>query len=315
MKKGTFLIALLAAALGAAVWYFEFKREKPKEEPADAPKKAFAFQDADVTALRITRPSPAGGAAAIVFERQKDGWRITEPRSAAPDAGAIDNILLQLDGARITKRFAPAPDKLTAFGFDKPGVELEVKLKSGVAHRVRFADRDFTGGSVYSRLDGAGDVLVLPSEFLEAVNKPLLEFRDRRIATFREDEVTRMRVRNERVTLVAERNDKGAWILAEPAGKKGTEIFSSRILLPLENVRATEILDEPSPAIRGKLARPRMEIELSGKDAVLARFFLAPEGKDAALVASSASNACWKVPRSTYDSLNFKLDDIVKKPE
>jgi hypothetical protein len=313
MKKTTWIFLLLAAAAGTAVWYFEFKRPKPSELES-ASKKAFVFKEEDVASLAIARPVDLARGP-IVLEKRGTAWRMTRPLDAAPDTSRVDSILYQLASARYTRSFPASPDKLKSFGFENPGVELEVKLASGQAHRVRFADKDFTGGSVYARVNGSGEVLLLPNELLTAVDMPLIEFRDRRIATLREGDAVRVRVRNERLKLLMEKTKDGNWVVLEPKDKKDKEIVETRIFLTLENARASEIFDAPSCGLEARLRRPAVEIEVSMKDGTAASFRFAPLDKEAAVAASSVSPLMFKIPLSNLETLNFKWDEILRTKE
>lgn len=80
MRKSTLLVVLLAAALGGAVWYFEFKRTKPAEDGATASKPLFSFKQEDVSALTLTR-----GGETLTLEKRGEAWRLTQPVDASAD--------------------------------------------------------------------------------------------------------------------------------------------------------------------------------------------------------------------------------------
>jgi hypothetical protein len=313
MKKSTLVWLLIAAAAVAAVWYFEFKREKPPEPSSSQP--AFAFKEEDVTALRIERRATAGQTELITLERKAKDWRISQPLDAAPDPDAVSTLLFQLTSARFTRSFPASQENLNKFGFPKSALTLHVQLKSGATHRLEFAEKDFSGTSVYARRDSAGEIILLPAELLRAVDKPLLEFRDRRIAVFNEDEIARLRVKNQHVTLAAERNAEGKWLITEPATHKGKELLSTRVFLTLENARAEEILDALDAATRRRLAAPQVTVELFRKDGASLRYAVAPAGKDFALFSSSATPLVFKIRSSQLDTLNFKPADVLREPE
>jgi len=313
VKKSTLLLVLLAAALGGAVWYFEFKREKPAEDAAAASKPLFSFKQEEVTALTLTR-----GSETLRVEKRGAAWRITQPVDALADEGAVDGLLGSVSFARISKTIAVMPpgsaDALKAFGLDAPAVALELKLKSGAAHRLRLGAKDFTGSNVYALVDSASDVALLPADVLSSSDKPVLEFRDRRIAVFDEENLVRMRVKNEHGTLVAAKNAEGKWIVSDPAAMKGREVETERMFNALREARAEAILDSPTPAERARLARPSVEIELTAKDGSATKVEFSA-GKGDVFARSSIGPMVFKVARTTLDMLNFKPADVVKKAE
>jgi hypothetical protein len=307
MKKSTLILFLLAVTAGAAVWYFEFYRQ-PEEKPPSAGL-AFAFTRDDVMTILIHR-----GDDALTLERRGDAWRMTSPLDSATDASAVDAVLSSLTSARVERRFPATPEKLKEFELNAPRVSLEVKLKSGASHRVAFGANDFSNSNTYVLLDDAKEVSFIARDLLAAVDKPVLEFRDRRIAVFSEANLVRLRVRNKNTTLVAEKKDD-KWLVHEPAAKKDWELMTWRIFNTLESAKATEILDAPKPAIRARLAKPEVEAELTDKDGQTLRVSVATAGKDEIYSLSSASPSIYKVESSTLESLNFKLDDVLREPE
>jgi hypothetical protein len=328
MKKSTLIFLLIAVAAGAAVWYFEFKREKPAETDTKT-KPAFTFKEEDIAGAVITR-SGEKGAETIALEKRGASWWMTKPVDSAVDSSAMDSLVYRLTSARISKTLTVEAAKLGEFGLASPKTALDVKLKSGAAHRVRFGDKDFTGSDVYAFLDDAREASVLNAELLAAVDKPLLEFRDRRVTTVKEDEIVRVRMKNKEQSLLAEKNEAGKWIVRQPAAHAGKELTATRILLTLENARADEIVDQPTSAQRSRLARPEVEIEVTAKDGKTTRYVAALEspakpapkgqagetGEDSgkALFGSSATPLLFKLPKSNLDTLNFKIADVVQEP-
>jgi hypothetical protein len=313
VRKSTLLVVLLAAALGGGVWYFEFKREKPAEDAASTSKPIFTFKQEEVSALTLTR-----GGETLTLEKRGTAWRLTRPLDSTADERAVEALLGSLSFGRISKIIPvtppESPEKLKAYGLDAPVVMLEIKLKSGVAHRLRLGAKDFMGSDVYAVVDSTHNVALLPGDVLTSADKPLLEFRDRRIILLDEEDLVRIRVKNEHGTLVAAKNAEGKWLVAEPGELKGKEVETDRVLNGLRQARAEAILDSPVPAERARLARPAIEVELSAKDGTAAKVDFSG-GKGDVLVRSSIGPALFKVARTVLDGLNFKPADVVKKEE
>jgi hypothetical protein len=313
VKKGTLLMVLLAAALGGAVWYFEFKRAKPPEESTTTSKPLFNFKQEEIFALTIMR-----GSETLALEKRGETWRLTQPLDSATDSSNVEALLGSLTYGRISRSLPVQPrgsaDALKNYGLDVPGVTLEIWLKSGASHRLRLGAKDFTGSNVYALVDDAKDVALLPEDVLSNASRPVLEFRDRRVAVFEEENLTRLRVKNEHGTLVAAKTAEEKWTISEPASLKGKEADADRILSALRLLRADEILDSPKPADRARLAHPTIEVELTSKDGSTAKAEFSG-GKGDAYARSSAGPMLFRVPRSSVDSLNFKPADLAKKEE
>jgi hypothetical protein len=103
MKKTTLAVVVLALALGAWVYYSEFKHPAP-EKSSDESKLAFSFTAPDVTAIEIDRQGQA-----MNFEKRDGNWVVTRPVQTNADQSTLEGIASSLAAARISRTFsAPA---------------------------------------------------------------------------------------------------------------------------------------------------------------------------------------------------------------
>jgi hypothetical protein len=313
VKKSTLFMLLLAVLLGGAVWYFEFKREKPADDAAAESKPIFTYKQAEVSALTITR-----GEETIALEKRGAVWHMTQPADSATDEGAVEELLSSIGFGRVSKTIAVTPpgsaEALKTYGLDAPGVTLEIKLKAGAAHKLRLGVKDFTGSNVYAQVDAAKDVALIPGDILGGADKPALEFRDRRIAIVDEENLVRVHLKNEHGDIAAEKNKEGKWIVSEPAKWKGKELETERILSALRGAMAETILDSPMPAERAKLNRAAVVVELGTKDGATSKVEFSG-GKGDLYARSSMGPMLFKVGRAVVDGLNIKPEEILKMEE
>ena len=87
IKKTTLLVLLCAAALGAAVYYFDWKKGNEPKPAADASKPAFSFQASDIVAFMLAHPAQPGDSP-VRFEKRDGAWRIVPP-TWSPDGKTI----------------------------------------------------------------------------------------------------------------------------------------------------------------------------------------------------------------------------------
>jgi hypothetical protein len=149
------------------------------------------------------------------------------------------------------------------------------------------------------------------------VNESLVKkFAGATFATLRSKKV--LRAKTEDFTRVSIHNEKGAitaalsggkWLVEEPATRKGKELNVGRIVDPLTNVRAKEVLDPPTPAIAAKLAKPAVEIKLTGKDGAVITITVVQDGSDV-YARSSQSPAILKFDAYFLSQLNFTAEEI-----
>lgn len=112
MKRRTVvLLALVVAALGAFVWFYE-RRQPTMEERAAARRKLVGLDPAAVSSLALE----ASGQATVRLEREARStgaqrWRMTAPESRRADAFAVDALLrslVDLERKRTLEGAAPA---------------------------------------------------------------------------------------------------------------------------------------------------------------------------------------------------------------
>jgi hypothetical protein len=273
IKKTTLFLLLGAVILGAAVYYFDWRRSQKESEkpPADATKLAFSIQPQDITSLAIKHPAnPAEPT--LQFEKRDELWRITQPLEARADQASLDGIIDGLASARIAQTEPGAPDRLKIYGLDPPAVSLEFQLRSGAKHTVALGKKDFSGISVYSIVDGGKDVALLPESLLISSGKSLQDLRDRGVLHIAGDKVVSFDLRNSSGQLSAKK-EKDQWEFTKPAGSRGDAGNIGALLTSLGAAKWTSVTSEsPDNLAKYGLANPVLAftaVDDKGKSATL----------------------------------------------
>jgi Domain of unknown function (DUF4340) len=273
IKKTTLFLLLGAVILGAAVYYFDWRRSQKESEkpPADATKLAFSIQPQDITSLAIKHPAnPAE--LTLQFEKRDEVWRITQPLEARADQASLDGIIDGLSSARIAQTEPGAPDRLKVYGLDPPAVSLEFQLRSGAKHTVGLGKKDFSGISVYAIVDGAKDVALLPESLLISSAKSLQDLRDRGVLHIAGDKVVAFDLKNSSRQLSAKK-EKDQWEFTKPAGSRGDAGNISTLLTSLGSAKWTKVASEsPDNPAKYGLANPALTftaVDDKGKSATL----------------------------------------------
>ena len=161
IKKTTLLVLLCAVALGAAVYYFDWKKGSEPKPAADTSKPAFTIQASDIVSFTLAHPAQPGDSP-IRFEKRDGAWRIVQPIETDADQPTADGIVDQLAAARIAQTESGSADRRKAFGLDPPKVSVEFQLANGSKHTILIGDNDFAGESAYTIIDGGQNVSLLP---------------------------------------------------------------------------------------------------------------------------------------------------------
>jgi hypothetical protein len=275
IKKSTLVILLAAVILGAAAYYFDWKRGQKDAQngAADTTKPAFTLRTEadDFSWLAISYPADPKSQP-IRFEKQNGAWQITQPLQTGADDPSLQGILQQLASARVAQTEPGTPDRLKVFGLDPPDVVLDFQMKSGAKHSLRLGKKDFTGVSVYAIVDNAKDVVLLPESLLVGADKPLQDLRDHSVLHLTANDANSFDLKNASGELAAAK-DRDAWKFTKPASAPGDADAINSLLSAVANARMTTVASEtPDHLADYGLANPTISFTVSdskGKTATL----------------------------------------------
>ena len=275
IKKSTLIILLAAVILGAAAYFFDWKRGQKDAEngPSDTTKPAFTLrtESDDFSSLTISYPADPKSQP-IHFEKQDGAWQITQPLQTSADDASLQGIVQQLASARVAQTEPGTPDRLKVFGLDPADVVLDFQMKSGAKHSLRLGKKDFTGVSVYAIVDNAKAVVLLPESLLASADKPLQNLRDHSVLHFSAGEAKSFDLKNASGELAAAR-DHDAWTFTKPSSASGDADAINSLLSAVANARTTTIASEtPDNLAKYGLASPPISFAVSdakGKTATL----------------------------------------------
>ena len=271
IKKNTLFVLLCAVVLGGAVYYFDWKRNAAEKSPADKAKTAFSIQAPDIASLTLARPAQKDEPA-IHLEKRGDTWQIVQPIATGADQPSVEGIVDGLASARVNESEPSTPDRLKAYGLDLPALSLEFQLKNGQKHTLLMGDKDFTGIYVYSIVDGAKNVSLLPESLLTSSDKPLDKLRDHTVLHLSSTHVVSFDLKNRSGELAAAKQ-KAEWKFTKPIATLADEANVNSLLGAVDSGRMVSIAsDKPDNLDKYGLAPPAIAfsaVDDAGKTATL----------------------------------------------
>ena len=124
IKKTTLFVLLCAVALGAGVYYFDWKKGGEKKPDADASKPAFSLQASDIVSFTVSHPAQSADVP-LRFEKHDGDWRIVQPVSTEADQPTVAGIVDQLADDRVAQTEPGSADRRKAFGLDPPRISID----------------------------------------------------------------------------------------------------------------------------------------------------------------------------------------------
>ena len=264
IKKTTLLVLLCAVVLGGAVYYFDWKHGSAGK-PEDKSKPAFAIQASDISSFTLAHPA-APDVPPIRFEKRKDGWEIVAPLETGADQPTAQGIADLLAEARVSQTEPGTPDRLKAYGLDPPRVSLQFQLRNGATHTLLLGEKVFTGDSVYTLVDAAKDVSLLPDSLLTSSSKPLEDLRDHAVLHADSSQAASFTLKNSSGEMAAAKQN-GTWQFTKPSSAPADGDGVTSLLSAAANAQMAGISSEqPESLAKYGLANPSITLTLaSGK--------------------------------------------------
>lgn len=307
MKRNTLILLVLAAAIGAGVYFLEIKPGKPRDETPEESKPAFAFKREDISSLSLTR------AGQTVSVQDKDGkWIITQPLAAQANQSAVDSLVSSLTSAKIERTLSPSAEEMKSFGLEEPAVTLEIKLKSGETQTLKLGAKDFSGLSVYAQAGDSKDVSLVPAAVLTNSDKSLGDLRDKAVLGVSQFEIKSISITSEHGPLLLQK-DGGDWALKKPfeAGVDPTNI--NAFLNEITSAQADEFVSETTDDLaKYGLDNPKVTLIAQLNDGSEKTLSVGVKDENHFLKSSTRPEIA-KISSSLYDKLNIKASELRNK--
>lgn len=315
IKKSTLFILLGAIALGAAVYYFDWKRGQKDAEKstADTSKQAFSIPaGSEIVSLVITRPQVAGEDP-IRLEKQNGTWQILQPLKTQADERVISGIIETLSNSRIESNQPGTPDRLKAYGLDPPAVSVEFKLQNGSQHTLKLGNKDFTNTYVYGQMDGK-DVALLPGAMRTQTDLSADFLRDHNVLHFAESNVNSFSLKNPAGQIEAKK-EKAGWTFAKPdAPQLADDSDVTSLLNAVSGAKMTSVVAESAdnPGKYG-LSAPPITFTATSENGNAATLLVGNQQGSDHYAKDSSRPTIFKVNDSLYKKLTESYYDLRDK--
>jgi hypothetical protein len=308
MKRSTLILLAVAALLGIGVYYFEYKDAKPRDEKPDESKAAFTFKSEDIQELGITRNGQT-----VRIERKDDKWLLTQPVNAQADQSAVNLLINSITEAKIERSISASQEDIKSFKLDQPIIILEVKLKNGQQHRIRLGDKDFSGSSIYSQIDDSKDVALMNSSVFTSSDKSINELRDLTIVELSQDDVTYIKIDDEKNNLELTK-DNEKWRIKNPFEAEASDLDVSSFLSSITSSKATEIASETEKDLaKYGLDKPKVKFNAKLKDGSERTLIIGVKDNDTYYAKKSDHPQIYKIDAEIYSKFTKKPTELMDK--
>ncbi|MGC2331641.1 MAG: DUF4340 domain-containing protein [Candidatus Acidiferrales bacterium] len=312
IKKPTLILLVFAIALGLAVYYFDWKRSQNVKPPADTSKPAFSVDASSITFFTLTHPAQEDDVP-IRFEKRNGTWWIARPIDTRADQSTADGIVDQLAEDRVAQTEPGTEGRRKAYGLDPPQASLEFELQNGVKHTLLIGNKDFTGDSAYTIIDGAQKVSLLPASLAESAGKPVQQLRDRSIVHIDATDLQRVEIHdsNGDIVLTSAKGKLDEWTIDAPAAQKGKLAPSWKVIDPFTNLQADDVIDHPAAKLIALFASPAIRAVFTSKDGEQVTLRISKPSGDVLYAQASDSPSLYTLSKQALAGLDLKAADLV----
>jgi len=260
----------------------------------------------DFAGLRFQ--GPAGN---FEIGRKDDTWSFTSPTPGETEDTEVSSLISNLTTAEATDIVSETQADAGKYGLVAPKLSLTVRLANGGERIIAIGEHP--GEDYFAKVSDRPQVYKVSASFRDRVATSSASLKSKSIVRFNRDELKTVQIRNTSLTMVAERNSEGKWLISQPENLRGREAATFFILDPFET-RGTEVIEKPAAKVLAALSKPAVEARLtdnSGRVTVV-RFTEPSDNSAYARVEGRAE--VLKVPESVVNNLDFKADQVAATP-
>ncbi|MGH7950282.1 MAG: DUF4340 domain-containing protein, partial [Candidatus Binataceae bacterium] len=213
-----------------------------------------------------------GGGDAIEIVRDGDKWKIVKPKEYAADPLAVRQYLTTLVNAKVADFITDTPPAVAQYGLDKPHVAATAYTGKNrdepQSLLIGFKESGEGKSGYYARRGERVPIYTVQSWVVSALDKRLLDMRDKKVMTFDPAAVAAIKVARLSGGYTLTRDAAGGWVVDEEGKTSAASTsFVLRYLENLRDLRGMSILADPmpSPTLFG-MDKPELTITLLDKD-------------------------------------------------
>lgn len=256
--RNTIILLILALALGAYVWFYEIEGEQERKAQQEMEEKLVAIPKDSIQTVIINDFDKT-----FRFEKENDGWEITEPVKTGADQSAVTSLLSSLTSTKKSRPFSVSLKEKVQFGLNDVLLRLKVIGINGSADSVQLGQKTSIGEEMYvSKGNQDTVVAVSPISLKNAAQKSLFSWRDKKTVHFNKDQVRSFNLitRKNTFSFTKEGSD---WKITKPLEAAAENSTVNAVLSKLDYGQIKSVEAESATNLsKYKLSKPDYKIEL-----------------------------------------------------
>ncbi len=254
--RNTILLIVIAALLGAYVYFYEIKGGEKREKEKALAEKLFNVKKDSVNHILIEKKTQT-----IELKKKDDAWYLLQPVETMADEGPVNALLYSIESTKKIRTFKAQAKDLNTYGLGKGSTKVTFSGKGIDEQWLKIGDRTPVGGNIFVTKNDS-DIVIVSSSLKNNVNKSLFDWRDKKVIHFKKEKVKEFTLKNKYGRFHFVKED-GVWKLTEPVNTPADESKINAVLNKLQYGRITGVAAEtPKNLAHYGLKNPAYRIEL-----------------------------------------------------
>ena len=259
----------------------------------------------------ISQVTVEAGGRILGFERENDDWTIVKPMELRADDFTVGDLVRAVRTAEMTEVLEDSANR--DYSFDKPLATVTITDEGG-NHQLVVAQ---SGDTYYARSSDQTGVYGVSSTLSESLDKPVDEFRNKKLFDFGFEDPERVEVRDGEVAVTITRSDD-KWILESHANR---EVESEKVQTLIDRLRGLTATGFPSDnaADHAKYGLAPAAINATvtpqGEEAVPEQVAISSPDGQPAYAARAGEPHTYEIEQSAAQGVQSALQAVLAEPE
>ncbi len=178
----------------------------------------------------------------------EDEWVLNQPIEDKADGDKVEEVLNKFRNAKVKEFIDEKPESLKPYGLENPQAKLTVWLgKEKALKSLLFSKKvkEEENKGYYAKLQEAGNVFLVEETLLEDIPSELFVWRDKKLLTFKRDDVRRIALSSGGESAVVRKMKEDTWNMTKPIKAKADRWEISSLLSDIDYVKSTGFIDPP----------------------------------------------------------------------
>lgn len=250
----------------------------------------------------------------LAASKEKDQWKFTKPAASLAGQDSVETLLGAISNAKMVSVASEKPQDLAKYGLVNPAITFTAATGKGTPSTLLVGKKD--GGAYFARDPSRPTIFRINEDLYKKLSEKFGDLRDKRLVHMDAVDIQRLEIRdaNGAIVLSRKKGNPDEWSFEAPEDQKGKAATAWKILDPVSELKAEEVIDQPAANLRAQLATPAISAVVTDKSGKELKIRISKPAGDFVYAQASDSTSLYKLKKQVFEELNLKPADLVSPP-